>query len=907
MPPTKRPLAQADTNVILPPKKKQKEKDVTLIDDHASKSKGELVELLKERSMPSNGTKDVLIQRLRDNDGHVASRDSGKTERRKSARIDAAEQSAKMKERREEGLKDLWTVKNKALASPSAPIVETSSATSERNSAAVPPQSSHGHRINYRTKDNSKLRALLRDWRVMQPEEVESMDRMAMIERLERHEMRGYGDDYESLTCDQLSTLLSARLLPSSGVTKAARMERLRYDDALDRDNGNLEERSLYTNLVICQNEIQRYEQMLNWVYDEEGEKLYQNLGVGQLRSLVDLRQQGRKIKIVCEDSELVEWLEADDQKLARKKKVEVSSLMGCEVPEELERWEKKLADTRVELESRIGHPLPAEVSMQESFKYDVPVVTKKAGDQGALNCDPKKTNWGLFSSGELCKIAREKGAPGYGTRDAMIKWLETGILEYEDMHIESLREQCWKRLVPQYSNDDKEALIERLRILDKYEEDSEESASREASEVADAESVDEGSVDEGSVEQDDKIVSIAGPSATGTVSSDSPYAKKDNSMLRVLLRDRHLQISGTREEMIHRLETSAYNYESYTSEKLSRILKRRGFTNASRGNKALKVERLKNSDEDLCDRTNSEVMELYREAHKDDQKIKYVEAALKALAGKKISYQNLEPPALLILANNMGIQTSGDYDEIRASFRADCDERGRQISDPDYREGSIERLEFLLDMFKSESTIEKAELRRILKHPCLDVAAVIKQCDDVWVRDREIVENHESESTLKAQLDSHATKSPTPRSPKPGPRKRKPFCDHDWKDSHWANRSMRDLLDICERRGMKLHGTRAILIKYIETGEIDYEDLYVDDLKSMCEKRRIRCKSSANRLDIAKLLRETDEKEIAYRDLGVPALRKLCKEREMKVKSNEPRQDLITDLRVADERTGRV
>lgn len=117
----------------------------------------------------------------------------------------------------------------------------------------------------------------------------------------------------------------------------------------------------------------------------------------------------------------------------------------------------------------------------------------------------------------------------------------------------------------------------------------------------------------------------------------------------------------------------------------------------------------------------------------------------------------------------------------------------------------------------------------------------------------------------------------------------------------------MRDLLDICERRGMKLNGTRATLIKYIETGEMDYEDLYVGDLKSMCEKRRIRCTSCANRLDIAKLLRETDEKEIAYRDLGVPAPRKLCKERGIKVKSNEPRQELVTNLRVADERTGRI
>ncbi|KAF7946597.1 hypothetical protein EAE96_009592 [Botrytis aclada] len=523
MPPTKRPLAQADTNAILPRKKKQKEKDVTLDDDHASKTKAELVEILKERSMPSNGTKDVLIQRLRDNEGHVVVKNSEKTERRKSARIDASEHSAKITERREKGLKDLWTVKNKALASPSAPIAEKSSAPSSRNAVTVSSQSSHGHRINFRTKDNSKLRALLRDWRVMQPEEVESMDRMAMIERLERHEMRGYRDDYESLTCEQLSTLLSSRLLPCSGVTKAARIERLRYDDALDRDNGNMEEHSLYTHLVICQNEIQRYIKLLHWAAGEEGDPSYQDLEVTELRSLMDLRQQGRKTKFVCEDCDLIDWLEADDQKLAQKTKVEVSTLVGSEVPAELERWEKKLADARVDLESRIGHPLLAEVRMYESSKYDVPVVTKKAGDRGASDCDPKKTNWGLFNAWELSKIALEKGAPGYGTKDAMIKWLETGILEYEDMHLKSLRAQCWKRLVPQYSNDDKAALIERLKILDKYEKDRLERQERLARDTSEA--VDIENIEEGSVEQDDELVTVAEPSTISTGTSDSPYA----------------------------------------------------------------------------------------------------------------------------------------------------------------------------------------------------------------------------------------------------------------------------------------------------------------------------------------------------------------------------------------------
>ncbi|KAF7918948.1 hypothetical protein BELL_0596g00080 [Botrytis elliptica] len=878
MPPTKRPLAQADTNVILPPKKKHKEKNVTLSDDHASKSKGELVEMLKDRSMPINGTKDVLIQRLRDNDGHVALMDSGKAERRKSARIDAAEQSAKINERREEGLKDLWTVKNKALTSPSAPIAEKASAKSSRNAAAVPSQSSHGHRINYRTKDNSKLRALLRDWRVMQPEEVESMDRMAMIERLERHEMRGYGDDYESLTCDQLSTLLSARMLPCSGVTKAARIERLRYDDALDRDNGNLEEYSLYTHLVICQNEILRYEQLMNWVEGEEGEKLYQDLEVAGLKSLMDLRQQGRKIKVVCEDSELIGWLQADDQKLARKKKVEISTLMGCEVPAELERWEKKLADTRMDLESRIGHSLPAEVPMYESSKYDVPVVTKKTGDRGGLDYDPKKTNWGLFSAWELCRIAKKKGAPGYGTKDAMIKWLETGILEYEDMHLESLREQCWRRLVPQYSNDDKAALIERLKLLDKYIKDSEESSARETSEPTGAEND-----EESSVEQADEIVPVAEPSTIGTVSSDSPYAKKDNSMLRVLLRDRHLQISGTREEMIHRLETSPYNYESYTSEELSLILKDRHLTNASHGSKESKIERLKNSDEAFYDSANFEDTQLYVQLNLGERFIKDKEQALKALSDPNISYEKLDSSALRELASALGLSPHSGAKTVIKQLHANDQKSTLEGKGNTAMRDAIDELTASLKTRKEEYNKAKEELEKSIGHPVLDIAIVMGRYNAILRRDHEIVDNYQPIR-------------------KPGP-----VCDYDWKDSHWAGKTERELRDMCRRQGMEGWGTKATHIKWLETGSVEYEDLSVTSLEIMCRKRGIKFKSGTKRLDLAMKLRETDEKETAYRESGIMALKKMCKERGMKTTRGETKQDLITKLRVADENTGRA
>ncbi|CCD56656.1 hypothetical protein BofuT4_P144640.1 [Botrytis cinerea T4] len=867
MPPTKRPLAQADMNAILPPKKKHKENGVIPGDGHTSKTKGELVEMLKERSMPSNGAKDVLIQRLRDNEEYVAAKGSGK-----------AEHSARIMERREEGLKDLWNVKNKALASPGAPIAEKSPAASSRNMAAVPSQSSQGHRINYRTKDDSKLRALLRDWRVMQPQEVESMDRMAMVERLERHEMRGYGDDYESLTCDQLSTLLSARLLPCSGVTKAARIERLRYDDALDREYGNMEERSLYTDLVICQKEIQSYERLMDWFEDEEGDRTYQDLEVAGLRCLMDLRQQGRKEKCVCEDSQLIDWLEADDKKLARKNKIEVSTLMGSEIPAELERWEKKLADARVGLESRIGHPLPAKVLAHESSKYDVPVVTKTARDRRAVNYDPKKTTWALFSAWELCKIAKEKGAPGYGTKDAMIKWLETGILEYEDMHFESLREQCWKRLVPQYSNDDKAALIERLRILDKHLKDSGERPAREAGEAIDAENV-----DEGSAEQDNEIVPITEPSRIGSVSSDSIYAKKDDSMLRVLLRDRHLQISGTREEMIHRLETSPYNYESYTSEELSLILKDRRLTNASQGSKEIKIERLKNSDEAFYDSSKFEDTQLYVELSVGARLIRDKEHALKALSDPNTSYEDLDSGALRELANALGLSRNSGNKTVIKQLQANDQKSKLEGKDNTTMRDAINKLTASLKTSRDEYNKAEKDLERSIGHPVLGGEMAMKQYSAVINRDHEIVNSYQ----------------PIHKSG--------PFCDYDWKDSHWAGRSERELSDMCRRQGMEGSGTKATYIKWLETGSVEYQDLSGTSLERMCSKRGIKVKSGTKRLDLVMKLKETDEKERDYQDLGIMALKKMCKERRMMTKSNETKQDLITRLRVADENTGRA
>jgi hypothetical protein len=66
-------------------------------------------------------------------------------------------------------------------------------------------------------------------------------------------------------------------------------------------------------------------------------------------------------------------------------------------------------------------------------------------------------------------------------------------------------------------------------------------------------------------------------------------YGKKDNSRLRTFLLDRGMSTSGTRDELIERLENSSIDYESLPSEQLTEMLKRRDVKNSATGRKAVK------------------------------------------------------------------------------------------------------------------------------------------------------------------------------------------------------------------------------------------------------------------------------------------------------------------------------
>jgi len=56
-------------------------------------------------------------------------------------------------------------------------------------------------------------------------------------------------------------------------------------------------------------------------------------------------------------------------------------------------------------------------------------------------------------------------------------------------------------------------------------------------------------------------------------------YSRKDNSKSRLLLSERSLPTSGTREELVTRLEKSSIDYESLPSWQITDILKARHVT----------------------------------------------------------------------------------------------------------------------------------------------------------------------------------------------------------------------------------------------------------------------------------------------------------------------------------------
>lgn len=118
------------------------------------------------------------------------------------------------------------------------------------------------------------------------------------------------------------------------------------------------------------------------------------------------------------------------------------------------------------------------------------------------------------------------------------------------------------------------------------------------------------------------------------------------------------------------------------------------------------------------------------------------------------------------------------------------------------------------------------------------------------------------------------------------------PICDDEWQDSHWASRTERELREICTRREFPGSGPKAAMIKWLDTGSVDYEDLYAFSLEQICRSRGLPAKSGEKKLDLVRKLNEADEAEAveygkqyhwqdsAWADKTETELTKICSER---------------------------
>jgi hypothetical protein len=131
-----------------------------------------------------------------------------------------------------------------------------------------------------------------------------------------------------------------------------------------------------------------------------------------------------------------------------------------------------------------------------------------------------------------------------------------------------------------------------------------------------------------------------------------------------------------------------------------------------------------------------------------------------------------------------------------------------------------------------------KAKLEATIGHPMYEVKPAMEEAEEVRRLDTKILEQ------------AQPTRKPVT------------VCTYDWKDSHWASRTERELTEICRRREMPGYGPKAATLKWLDTGSVDYEDLYVDSLEQMCMERGIKHKSSDNKVELIKKLREADEAE---------------------------------------------
>jgi len=295
-------------------------------------------------------------------------------------------------------------------------------------------------------------------------------------------------------------------------------------------------------------------------------------------------------------------------------------------------------------------------------------------------------------------------------------------------------------------------------------------------------------------------------------------YTTKDNSKLRTLLSDRGLSVYGTREEMILRLTEFPADYDKYSVAEITEILRRRGLKMAGQGSKEIKIKRLMLNDELDHDTENVEERNLYVELWVQTNFIHDWGPGQLGDIGKKYSYWNTDRIKKLLK-------------ERKLSCKGDKYILMERLRDNDRRTITMK-----LEKSKGEYDSLKTGLESRIGH-LLSLESLRDGLSEGRGRDTAIQMTHQ-------------------------PIRKGPVCDYNWKDSHWASRSERQLREICTRREMPGDGPKAARLKWLDTGELEYNDLYRDSLVQICRERGLRVKSGDTRGDLANTLTEADETE---------------------------------------------
>ncbi|CZR57620.1 uncharacterized protein PAC_07509 [Phialocephala subalpina] len=326
------------------------------------------------------------------------------------------------------------------------------------------------------------------------------------------------------------------------------------------------------------------------------------------------------------------------------------------------------------------------------------------------------------------------------------------------------------------------------------------------------------------STTQDTENVAPKAKKTRGKRSADenptSQYVTKDNSKLRALLRDRGLPTDGTREELIKRLdESSPVDYDSLLVAELTEMCKQRNLKGAAQYSREIKVDRLKLNDSFDRDTGNGSDMTLLIQVAIKEQTLPELIANDAAATD---SYAKKTTKQLCALLEKRKLSASGSKETLISRLRKhDQKERTKRIEN-----------------YRKELARLKPKLESQIGHSP-DYS--------------KIIEGYERQERLDYEITSRQEYRTEPPNH---------ICNYDWKDSHWAGRSERDLAEICTRREMPGHGPKAAMIKWLDTGVVDYEDLYASSLETICYKRGIKHKSGAKKVDLVRILKEADGAE---------------------------------------------